>query len=118
MVAPTSECSSSRQAGRLADRCSTISSFGFVANLVPFHPHRKRGGYIHKVASRGLTGKLRAGKYLVSLSQTDLDKMGILCVGDQKAVMDELSGLRRAAVRVLRDEIIWTVPPPPAAPPG
>mmetsp|Transcript_42351 Transcript_42351/g.107078 ORF Transcript_42351/g.107078 Transcript_42351/m.107078 type:complete len:244 (+) Transcript_42351:332-1063(+) len=48
------------------------------------------------------------GKYLVSLSQTDLDKMGIMCVGDQKAVMDELSGLRRAAVRVLRDEIIWT----------
>eukprot|EP00193_Tetraselmis_chui_P020477 CAMPEP_0177777058 /NCGR_PEP_ID=MMETSP0491_2-20121128/15071_1 /TAXON_ID=63592 /ORGANISM="Tetraselmis chuii, Strain PLY429" /LENGTH=242 /DNA_ID=CAMNT_0019295945 /DNA_START=361 /DNA_END=1089 /DNA_ORIENTATION=- len=48
------------------------------------------------------------GKYLVTLTRDDLKDMGIELVGDQKAIMDELSQLKRAVVRVLRDQILWT----------
>jgi hypothetical protein len=48
---------------------------------------------------------------LVTLTRDDLKDMGIELVGDQKAIMDELSQLKRAVVRVLRDQILWTVRP-------
>lgn len=50
-----------------------------------------------------------SGKYLVTLTQTDLEKMGIDVIGDQKAVLEELIELKRAARRVLRDQVLWRV---------
>mmetsp|Transcript_12728 Transcript_12728/g.35810 ORF Transcript_12728/g.35810 Transcript_12728/m.35810 type:complete len:243 (-) Transcript_12728:330-1058(-) len=47
------------------------------------------------------------GRYLVLLTQTDLEKMGIDLIGDQKAVLEELAEVKRAARRVLRDQILW-----------
>ena len=50
------------------------------------------------------------------LTQADLEKIGIDLVGDQKAVLEELAEVKRAARRVLRDQILWSVgvaPPPP-----
>lgn len=47
------------------------------------------------------------GKYLVTLTQSDLEKMGVEIIGDQKAVLDELTELKRAARRVLRDQVLW-----------
>lgn len=35
--------------------------------------------------------------------------MGIGLVGDQKAVIEEIGQLRRAAIRVMRDQVVWTV---------
>ena len=45
----------------------------------------------------------------MALTKTDLESMGIGLLGDQYAVMDELTELKRAARRVLRDQILWRV---------
>ncbi len=41
------------------------------------------------------------------LTKTDLEKIGIDLLGDQFAIFEELSELKRAARRVLRDQILW-----------
>jgi hypothetical protein len=43
----------------------------------------------------------------VVLTKTDLEKIGIDLLGDQYAIFEELSELKRAARRVLRDQILW-----------